>query len=85
MATLDKVTKVYSGKPGCMCGCNGKWTYSSTAKADSGCEPTRNDSIVKRTFNKIMKDPDVVVDDLGSELCYSVTTKTRLNVFYVQK
>ncbi len=24
------VERVYSGKPGCMCGCNGKYSYSST-------------------------------------------------------
>jgi len=26
---INSVVKVYSGKPGCMCGCKGRWIYAS--------------------------------------------------------
>jgi len=28
---VNNVSKVYSGKPGCMCGCLGTYNYSSTS------------------------------------------------------
>lgn len=31
--TLDRVGVVYSGTPGCMCGCRGKYTTASAHKA----------------------------------------------------
>lgn len=33
MITLEQVTKVYSGKPGCMCGCLGKYYEAGSAMA----------------------------------------------------
>lgn len=30
---LNSVSRVYSGKPGCMCGCRGKYSESSRSKA----------------------------------------------------
>ena len=55
--------KVYSGKPGCMCGCNGKWTYTTSARSDCGYEPTRNDRTVSAVYNKVMAHPNKVVND----------------------
>lgn len=52
--TIDKVNRVYSGKPGCMCGCNGK--YFTTGP------------MVKKVLNILQQDPrtmqmDGVLDD----------------------
>jgi hypothetical protein len=33
-----KVLAVYSGKPGCMCGCNGKYTYNPEHRALAGVD-----------------------------------------------
>ena len=49
-----KVTSVYSGKPGCCCGCRGKHTDASWAPVkhpDRG--RTINDRTVKMVVNKI--------------------------------
>jgi len=43
MFTLANVERVYSGKPGCMCGCRG--TYSTSQRS------------VKILFNKVMNNP----------------------------
>jgi hypothetical protein len=43
MFTLANVERVYSGKPGCMCGCRG--TYSISQRS------------VKILFNKVMNNP----------------------------
>jgi len=35
---IDKIGKTYSGKPGCMCGCNGKYSYASDYVVAGGKE-----------------------------------------------
>ena len=61
MFTLANVQKVYSGKPGCMCGCRGKYSYAH------GCEEGYDDQVnersVKILFNKVMNNPAHKVED----------------------
>ena len=61
MFTLANVQKVYSGKPGCMCGCRGKYSYAQ------GCEEGYDDQVnersVKILFNKVMNNPAHKVED----------------------
>ncbi len=49
---LNDVVRVYNGKPGCMCGCRGKYS-----------EPADNARSVKIMYNKIMNNPAKVVDE----------------------
>ena len=67
MYTLANVTKVYSGKPGCMCGCRGKYSYTAHGAAKDGPGYDVSDSInersVKLIFNKVMNNPDRKVED----------------------
>ena len=71
MFTLANVEKVYSGKPGCMCGCRGKYSYAQ------GCEEGYDDQVnersVKILFNKVMNNPAHKVEDN----CAFVETDTR--------
>lgn len=64
--TLDtsrnNVVKVYSGKPGCMCGCRGKWSYASSAK-DIPSYGVCNDTVVSRIYNEVMKNPSKTQED----------------------
>lgn len=77
--SLSSVTRVYSGKPGCMCGCRGKWTDAS-AYAEAGS--TVSDRSVKIMYNKVMNHPDVQLD-AGANCAY-VNTETRtLAVYFV--
>ena len=61
MFNLNNVEKVYSGKIGCMCGCLGKYSYNAGAKHEDwqGKENVRS---VKIMFNKVMKDPNKIVE-----------------------
>lgn len=57
---LSQVVKVYSGSSGCMCGCKGKYSYNEgKATQDYHVVNVRS---VKIIFNKIMKNPDRIVD-----------------------
>ena len=67
MFTLANVKEVYSGKPGCMCGCRGKYS-----------RPDENARSVKILFNKVMNNPKHKVD--GE--CVIVETATRNLVLY---
>ena len=76
MFTLANVKTVYSGKPGCMCGCRGKYSYAQ------GCEEGYDDQVnersVKILFNKVMNNPAHKVEDN----CAFVETDTRNLVVY---
>jgi len=51
MFTLANVEKVYSGRPGCMCGCRGRYTT-----------PEQSARSVKILFNKVMNHPDRILE-----------------------
>jgi hypothetical protein len=67
MYTLANVTKVYSGKPGCMCGCRGRYSYTAHGAAEDSPGYDVSDSInecsVKLIFNKVMNNPKHKVED----------------------
>ena len=65
--SLSNVARTYSGKPGCMCGCKGK--YSEAGESDRS---------VKIIYNKVMNNPAHVID--GSHAY--VQTATRNLVVY---
>ena len=84
---LNKVIKVYSGKPGCMCGCNGRYRVASAhvnAAGDArGYEYDADDvsdRSVKIIFNKIVKDPAHKFD--ADANCVYLNTPTRTLVAY---
>ena len=78
---LGKVMKVYSGKPGCMCGCNGHYRVASAhAKAAGYDADDVSDRSVKIIFNKIIKDPAHKFD--ADANCVYVQTATRNLVAY---
>ena len=75
MLTLEHTTESYSGTPGCMCGCNGK--YNRTARAR------------KMAITAMLKNPDTRLNDFGyvdSEGvagCVFFETDTRNRVLYL--
>lgn len=65
--TLANVVKVYNGKIGCMCGCNGKYKVATAHReqADKNrgypySDEDISDRSVKIIFNKVMKNPNRV-------------------------
>ena len=73
MLTLDQTVRSYSGKPGCMCGCNGTYNESERAR--------------KMAMTALLKNPKVQLQKWklsGSDAgCLFVNTKTRNRVLYL--
>ena len=82
MFTLANVTKVYSGKPGCMCGCRGKYSYTAKSAVEDGpgydVSEFVNERSVKIIFNKVMNHPKHKIEDN----CAFVDTGSRNLVVY---
>jgi len=70
MFTLENVEKVYSGRPGCMCGCRGRYTT-----------PEQSARSVKILFNKVMNHPERIVEPGNAWL----NTGTRNLVVYFKE
>jgi hypothetical protein len=63
MIDINKIKSVYSGRPGCCCGCRGKYTYakkfqdeSSKARGYKVTDDECNDRVVRMIVNKMNKD-----------------------------
>ena len=63
MLDISKIVKVYSGKLGCMCGCNGKYSYTADGAANHGPGYDVSDSVNERSVRimakKILANPNV--------------------------
>jgi len=70
MYTLENVKTVYSGKPGCMCGCRGKYTT-----------PEQSARSVKLIFNRVMNNPKHKVEDA---IAFVETATRNLVVYFVE-
>ena len=68
--TADTVTRLYSGKPGCCCGCLGKYTE----KDSKGFR-----AAAARKLEALRASPDVEFFGNG----FSIQTETRLNSVYL--
>jgi hypothetical protein len=93
MIDIDKVLNVYSGKPGCMCGCKGKYTFRKATQQlgteNRGYEVTDeecDDAKVQRLINKVTRmlddstgDYEVEIDEDGS-----VYVETPTRIYYVR-
>lgn len=63
--SIHNIEQVYSGKPGCMCGCRGK--YSSEGRG------------VAIIYNKVMKSPFLKLDE-GANCAYIDDRKASRNL-----
>jgi len=71
MLTIDHTVRSYSGKPGCMCGCQGTYNESERAR--------------KMAIKALLNDSSVQFDSWDDEGCLSVTTATRTRVLYLNR
>ena len=66
MLDISKIVKVYSGKLGCMCGCNGKYSYTADGAANHGPGYDVSDKVNERSVRimakKILANPNVQYD-----------------------
>ena len=74
MLTVDQTVRSYSGRPGCMCGCNGSYNESERAR--------------KMAATALLKNPDTRLDSWdypsgGDAGCLFLDTTTRTRVLYL--
>jgi hypothetical protein len=65
---ISNIARVYNGKCGCMCGCNGKYTYNENVPHEDW-QGEVNVRSVKIMAKKILTNPNVVFDE-GGEIAY---------------
>ena len=73
MLTVDQTVRSYSGRPGCMCGCNGDYNEGERAR--------------KLAITQLLKNPDVQLQSWnlsgGDAGCLFVDTPTRTRALYL--
>jgi hypothetical protein len=77
MLTVYDTTKSYSGKPGCMCGCNGTYNESARARKTAITQLLNNPAVKLQEWN-----PSSSGGDAG---CLYVETPTRNRVLYLTR
>ena len=73
--TVEDTTRSYSGKPGCMCGCNGDYKESTRARKLAITQLLKNPNVGLQDFGKTQSD--------GARGCLYVQTDTRNRVLYL--
>jgi len=67
MLNVDKIVKVYNGRMGCMCGCNGKYSYTADGAVNHGpgydVTASVNERSVRIMAKKILANPNVEFED----------------------
>ena len=90
--TLDQVRSVYVGKPNeCMCGCSGKYTYTSVNQVEAGKNrgyEVKHDEVddkrVERVIAKIGKNIENGMEVLSDDDAYILTVligKTQYTIY----
>ena len=63
MLNVDRIVKVYNGRCGCMCGCNGKYSYTADGAINHspGYDVTGavNERSVRIIAKKVLSNPNV--------------------------
>jgi len=82
---VSNIVKTYSGKIGCMCGCQGKYSYTEDGAKNFGpgynVEDSINERSVKIMARKVLTDPAVKYED---DYAY-VETDNRIRVVYFKQ
>ena len=80
--TLDMIVSAYSGRPGCACGCRGKWRYTSAHQALHAAHPSEvSNRGVAGYLSNARKAPASIVEYSERSGTLSVETSCRLYIF----
>ena len=67
MLNVDRIVKVYNGRCGCMCGCNGKYSYTADGAINHGPGYDVTDAVNERSVRiiakKVLSNPNVVFEN----------------------
>jgi len=82
---VSNIVKTYSGKRGCMCGCQGKYSYTEDGAREHGpgydVSDRVNERSVKIMARRVLTDPSVKYED---DYAY-VETDTHIRVVYFKQ
>ena len=67
MLNVDRIVKVYNGRCGCMCGCNGKYSYTADGAKNHSPGYDVADAVNERSVRiiakKVLSNPNVVFEN----------------------
>ena len=78
--SLDKIDKAYNGKPGCMCGCLGNYTYINPGE-NRDCEKKSSQS-VNFVLNKLKNEAKRGIEVIGDYI-YLLDIEDRRYALYL--
>lgn len=89
---VEEVVQVYSGRPGCACGCRGNYRVNPAHVAYADKErgyPHSGDEIslksVKRILNYLQAHAtEVTVNESGNKICYALEDENRYRWVYTK-
>jgi hypothetical protein len=73
MLTVEDTVRSYSGKPGCMCGCNGKYSETDRARKMAITQMLKNPAVALQTWSP----------SGGDAGCLYIDTPTRTRALYI--
>jgi hypothetical protein len=83
---LQNIVKVYNGKMGCMCGCNGKYSYTEDGAKNFGPGYDVTDSINERSVKiiakKVLSNPLANRDESTEYVFVEDRARNRIQVVY---
>jgi hypothetical protein len=81
---INNIAKVYSGKIGCMCGCNGKYSYNEGVPHEDwqGKVSTRS---VKIIAGKVLSNPNANYGESAEYVFVEDRERNRIQVVYFKK
>lgn len=87
MLDISKIVKVYNGRIGCMCGCNGKYSYTADGAANHGPGYDVSDSVNERSVRimakKILANPRVEYE--GNYAFVEDRTRNKMQAIYFKE
>lgn len=81
---ISNIRKVYSGKIGCMCGCQGKYSYNE-GTAPEGWQGKVSTRSVKIIAKKVFDNPQTNYDESSEYIFVEDRVKNRIHVIYFKK
>ena len=88
MLNVDRIVKVYNGRCGCMCGCNGKYSYTADGAKNHGPGYDVADAVNERSVRiiakKVLSNPNVVFENDYAFVEDRVRIKMQMVVFKEQ-
>jgi hypothetical protein len=87
MLDISKIVKVYNGKIGCMCVCNGKYSYTQEGADKHGPGYDVQDSVNERSVRiiakKVLANPNNVYED--NYVFVEDRARNRIQVIYFKE